>query len=232
MSTKTLLPGIGKQIIIRSLVAPVFLALLIFPSAGTFAYWQGWLFIAINMAVVFLTLFVLRHNPDIINERLKPGQGMLGWDKLYFYLSTPMFFVQLVIAGLDVGRYGWTGPLPAGAYILGLLVFLAGHSLFLWAKATNAYFSSVVRIQTDRGQTVCSTGPYHYVRHPGYVGGLLYMLAGGLILGSLWSILPQLLAAVLLIWRTAKEDALLQAELPGYKAFASQTKYRLLPGVW
>jgi protein-S-isoprenylcysteine O-methyltransferase Ste14 len=94
------------------------------------------------------------------------------------------------------------------------------------------FFSSVVRIQLDRGQTVCTDGPYRYVRHPGYVGGILFGLATPLILGSLWALIPQGLAALLLVWRTAREDRTLQAELPGYEQFMQQTRYRLLPNIW
>ena len=102
----------------------------------------------------------------------------------------------------------------------------------LWAKQVNRYFSSVVRIQADRGQTVCRDGSYRYLRHPGYVGGLLYMLAGTLVLGSLWALALQLLACVLLVARTALEDRALQQELSGYAAYAQKVKYRLLPKVW
>ncbi len=118
------------------------------------------------------------------------------------------------------------------AYALAVGLYLLGQAIFVWARTTNANFSSVVRIQTDRGHTVCKNGPYRFVRHPGYVGGILMALAMGVALGSWWACIPQVLAALLLVWRTSREDPTLQAELPGYKEYARETKYRLLPGVW
>ena len=111
-------------------------------------------------------------------------------------------------------------------------VYLLGQAIFIWARTTNAYFSSVVRIQTERGQTVCREGPYRFVRHPGYVGGILFGLAGPMLLGSMWAVIPQAVAAMLIIWRTHMEDRTLQAELPGYAEYTREVKYRLLPGVW
>jgi protein-S-isoprenylcysteine O-methyltransferase Ste14 len=122
--------------------------------------------------------------------------------------------------------------MPAWLYVLGALVFLLGNAILLWARYTNRFFSSMVRIQTDRGHTVCKAGPYRYVRHPGYVGGILMALGMGIVLGSWWACVPQLLASTLLVWRTSREDQTLQAELPGYGEYTRETRYRLLPGVW
>jgi protein-S-isoprenylcysteine O-methyltransferase Ste14 len=139
---------------------------------------------------------------------------------------------MLLLAALDVGRFGWSAPMPAWVTLIGALLFLAGQVLFIWAKVVNRFFSSVVRIQTDRGHRVCSDGPYRYVRHPGYAAGLTFGVATPLVLGSWWALLPAILAAGLLIWRTDREDQFLQRELPGYAEFTHTTRYRLLPGVW
>ena len=135
------------------------------------------------------------------------------------------------LAGLDA-RFHWTKDIPALVYALGVVVYLAGHAIMQWARYTNRFFSSMVRIQTDRGQTVCKEGPYRYVRHPGYVGGILFEVTTGIVLGSWWACVPQVIAALLLIWRTSKEDRTLQSELPGYDEYARETRFRLLPGVW
>jgi protein-S-isoprenylcysteine O-methyltransferase Ste14 len=201
-------------------------------AAGTWNYWQAWVFAIVNLLLILLNGWALRKNPDLIEERLKPGQGMAGWDKTYFYLSTPLYFLMLIIAGLDVGRFGWTGPLPVWVYILGYLLYLSGQLIFLWAKSTNLFFSSVVRIQSDRGHQVCKDGPYRYVRHPGYVGGMLYMVSGGLVLGSIWAILPQMIAALLLVYRTRMEDQFLRNELPGYAEYSQEVRFRLVPKIW
>lgn len=223
--------GLQGQLLVRGLLAPIVILIVLLLSAGRFDYWQGWVYMGLNLALIGLNWWALRDQPDLIRERLKPGEGMKGWDKLYFGATTVLFLAALFLAGLDA-RWGWTGPLPIGVYGLSALIFLAGHLLFLWAKRTNRFFSSVVRIQTDRGQQVCQDGPYRYVRHPGYVGGLLYTLTGPLVLGSLWALLPQLLGCLLLVVRTALEDQTLQRELPGYTSYVQHVRYRLVPRIW
>jgi protein-S-isoprenylcysteine O-methyltransferase Ste14 len=182
--------------------------------------------------VILVNLWALRGNRGLMVERLKSGPGVKRWDRIYFTFSTLLYFVSLVVAGLDVGRFGWTGPLPGWAYAAGTAIYILGNAIFLWVKVTNRFFSTLVRIQTDRGHTVCREGPYRYIRHPGYIGGMLYMLAGALLLGSLWAVLMQALACLSLVVRTALEDWTLQKELPGYADYARQVKYRLVPGIW
>ena len=108
----------------------------------------------------------------------------------------------------------------------------AGLALSGWAMIVNAYFSTVVRIQRERGHTVCRTGPYRFVRHPGYVGFMLQSLGIPLLLGSWWALLPGFAAIAVMIIRTAFEDRMLQAELPGYQEYVRDVHYRLLPGIW
>ena len=209
-----------------------FLVTALFLPAGRLDYWQGWIYLGLSLAVLLVTGYVLRDNPGLIAERLYPGRGMKAWDKVYFGLSAPLYFGALFLAGLDAGRGHWTGKFPSGLYAVGILLFLLGQFLFLWAKKANSYFSSVVRIQADRGQTVCRAGPYRYVRHPGYLAGILFGLATPLILGSAWALVPQSLAALLLVGRTALEDSTLKKELPGYREYARAVPCRLVPRVW
>jgi protein-S-isoprenylcysteine O-methyltransferase Ste14 len=220
------------QIWVRTAFGLLFAASLVFVSAGRLDYWQGWVYLGLVVLTTVLMWFALPAGSGLVQERLRPGAGMKGWDRVYFILSTPMYLIALVVASRDVGRYGWTRGYPAVLYGLSVVLYLAGQGLFLWARYVNHFFSSVVRIQLDRGQTVCQSGPYRYVRHPGYVGGIVFGLAMPLILGSLWAVIPQALAALLLVWRAAKEDRTLQAELPGYAGYAQKTRYRLVPGLW
>ena len=118
------------------------------------------------------------------------------------------------------------------AYVLFLAVFVAGHGLFLWAKKVNPFFSSVVRIQTDRGQVVCREGPYKFCRHPGYLGGLLFGLATPLVLGSYWALIPQGLAGLLLLGRTLLEDRMLTQDLLWYAEYKQAVPALLIPGLW
>ncbi len=216
----------------RALSGMFLLILIVFFSAGQLDYWQGWVYIDLSLIVLLVTAWVLRENPGLISERLHPGPGTKAWDKAYFALSTPLYFMAIVMAGIDVGRGHWTTRFPAGFYMVGIILFVFGQALFLWAKKVNFYFSSVVRIQTDRGQTVCCEGPYQFVRHPGYLAGIVFGLATPLILGSLWALIPQGLAAALLVARTALEDRTLQAELPGYLEYCQSVTYCLIPRVW
>jgi protein-S-isoprenylcysteine O-methyltransferase Ste14 len=219
------------QMVLRALLAPILMIGLLFLAAGRWDYWQAWVYSILNMLILALMGTIFTRNSELVEERLNPKQGMKGWDKFYFAVTTPMYLIALVVAGLDA-RLGWTTNMPMAVYATSVLLYVLGQAIFVWARYTNNYFSSVVRIQTDRGQTVCKDGPYRYVRHPGYVGGLLFTITIGLILGSWWASIPQVIASLMLIWRTAREDKTLQSELPGYKEFTQQTKYRLFPGVW
>jgi protein-S-isoprenylcysteine O-methyltransferase Ste14 len=139
--------------------------------------------------------------------------------------------VMWIVAGLDL-RYGWLSGITPSAQIAALLIVIAGYALVVWATGTNAFFSQVVRIQTERGHTVISSGPYRYVRHPAYVGMILLVLGAPIMLGSWWALLPGGLSALLVVLRTALEDRTLQADLAGYREYAGRVRYRLLPGVW
>ncbi len=219
------------QLLLRGVAAPIAMFVVLFGLAGRWSYWQGWVFVALTALVLVVMSTVLSPGRELIEERLNPKQGVKSWDKLYMALSTPLYFIALILGGLDA-RFGWTRDMPLWFYWIGAVIFLAGNAVLLWARYTNCYFSSMVRIQADRGQTVCSDGPYRYVRHPGYVGGILMALGMGVVLGSWWACLPQVLAALLLVWRTSREDRVLQAELPGYEGYTRETRYRLVPGVW
>ena len=220
-----------RQMVLRALLAPVLMIGLLFFVAGRWDYWQAWVYSTVNMVILVLMGTLLTKNSELVEERLNPKEGMKAWDKFYFAVTTPLYMIALVVAGLDA-RFGWTTNMPLIVYWASVTVYLIGQGIFLWARYTNNYFSSVVRIQKDRGQTVCKEGPYRYVRHPGYVGGFLFTITIGLMLGSWWASIPQVIAASMLVWRTAREDETLQAELPGYAEFTKETRYRLVPGIW
>jgi protein-S-isoprenylcysteine O-methyltransferase Ste14 len=200
--------------------------------AGRVDYWQGWLYNGLNFIVLATTYVALSNRKDLIQERLKPGKGMKKWDKGYYIISTPMYFLAIAVASLDAGRFGWNPRVPLSIVIVGLAVCAAGHLILLWAKWTNKFFATVVRIQIDRGQTVCKDGPYRVVRHPGYVGGILFGLATPLVLGSFWGLIPAAIAATLLVIRTHLEDRTLKEELPGYTEYTKEVRYRLIPRIW
>lgn len=208
------------------------MAFLIFCSYGSLGYWQGWVYFGLNLIIVAVTAWVLRNETGLVAERLRPGKGMRWWDEVYFGVSTPLYFAAVILAGVDAGRTQWSGPIPVAVYVAAVVVYVLGQGLFLWAKKVNPFFSSVVRIQTDRGQTVCREGPYCLVRHPGYLAGILFGLATPLVLGSYWALVPQALAAALLVVRTGLEDRFLRRELLWYEDYTKAVRSRLVPGVW
>ncbi len=205
---------------------------LLFLAAGRLAWAWAWVLLAIwaaNIAVVGSLTLKLR--AETVAER---GLATLtqAWDKAISAAWGIMQYLLLpLVAGFDL-RWNRSGEPALGWHIGGALLLSLGLALFSWAMITNAYFSTAVRIQSERGHAVCSSGPYRVVRHPGYVGSILQCLGAPLLLGSWWALIPGLLAALCVVARTALEDRTLQAELPGYKEYAGQVRYRLLPGLW
>jgi len=220
------------KVMIRNWLFVLLISISIFILAGRINYWQGWLFIA-GYISFFLALSVLFVNKkDLILERAKPGPGTKSWDKFFFPLYVPTTFSISTIAALDAGRFNWTGNLPAFAYIISYIVLVLSLSASLWAMWVNKFFSTAVRIQTDRGHHVIRSGPYRFIRHPGYLTGCLAHICTALALGSLWALIPASLAVLLIIIRTYLEDKTLKEELPGYSEYAQNVKFRLLPHIW
>jgi protein-S-isoprenylcysteine O-methyltransferase Ste14 len=217
---------------LRYAAGAAFVGGLLFLSSGRLDYWQGWIYLFVNLTFVALTAWALRNDLGLASERLHPGTGMKWWDKGYFLVSTPLYMAALLVAGIDAGRLHRSPKPEMALYAVGLVLYVSGQGLYLWAKKANPFFSSVVRIQTERGQTVCREGPYRLCRHPGYLGGLLFGLSTPIILGSYWALIPQGLAAVFLIGRTFLEDRMLTKDLLWYKEYAQTVRSRLFPGVW
>jgi protein-S-isoprenylcysteine O-methyltransferase Ste14 len=168
-------------------------------------------------------------DPELVKERLRPGGRKLS--RRLSLLIVPSI-AHWIVAGLDMGRYHWSPPLGAAAQAIGLCLVAGSLALSTWAMHVNRFFSSVIRIQTERGHTVISTGPYAWVRHPGYAAGLLHVAISGLALGSVVSILPHLTLVPFLLCRVVEEDRTLKRELPGYAGYAGRVRFRLLPGIW
>jgi protein-S-isoprenylcysteine O-methyltransferase Ste14 len=207
-------------------------AAILFLAAGRLDWVWAWVFLGIYLASVLVnSVFLISSNPETVAERGNAPETK-DWDKIVGGLwSLAQFLILPVIAGLDL-RFGWTGDIRTWWHIVGAVAFALGLALFGWAIITNAYFSTAVRIQSDRGQIVCRTGPYRCIRHPGYAGTVLQSIAIALLLGSWWSLIPAVVASGLMILRTFLEDRMLQAELPGYQDFVQEVRYRLIPGIW
>ena len=217
---------------IRETMGIVVMGVALFWSAGQMDWWPAWASIAVMLAWITATAIVIFClNPDLLAERLGPRKGAKPWDTAIMSILGLTQLVRYIVAGLDQ-RYGWTGGFPLAAQIAALTVCVLGYTLVVWATASNTFFSQIVRIQSERGHTVVTGGPYRYVRHPAYVGAILYELAVPVLLASGWALVASGLSAILLILRTALEDRTLQAELTGYADYARQVRHRLLPGIW
>lgn len=211
---------------------PLMLLLLIFLPAGTLAWRPGWLLVAVLVLAFGVSALVLaRVNPIIFRARSRFQEGTKAWDKALLAVLFPALAAILPIAALDAGRFHWTA-VPLWSVLAGYAALLAGIAVTTWAQAVNPFFEPGVRIQSERHHRVIDSGPYRFVRHPGYIAAMLLFFGMALALGSLWALLPAALASALLALRTSWEDRLLHAELPGYGDYALRVRWRLVPGIW
>ena len=206
--------------------------IILFISAGRIDYWQGLIYVIIGLVMFLLNSTVLRIDSELLEERSKPGEGAKKWDKTILGLSFLVTISMYIIAGLDSGRYHWSHDFHWSLCLLGIILTASGQLLFLIAQKQNRFFSSTVRIQTDREHIVCETGLYKIVRHPAYLGSMIQSLGFPLLFCSLWSIIPISVMVILLIIRTALEDKTLKNELKGYLEYAHKTRYKIIPYVW
>jgi len=198
---------LGIKIVLKSISIFIVFIIITFITAGKLDYWQGWVFNGLNILFILITYIVLIDRKDLIKERMKPGKGMKKWDKIYYAVSTPIFFFMFIISILDASRFYWKPTIPLIFIFLGIILYSIGQIIVLWAKKTNKFFSSVVRIQSERKQTVCTDGPYRYVRHPGYIGGLIFTIGTPFMLGSFWGLFPAIITIFLVFGRTYLEEA-------------------------
>lgn len=235
MSEKPKLTQSGYRRIITIYLAMILNAVLFFAAAGRTDLPRAWAYIIVQALIMtFIFILMLIRFPEmaeVVNVRGEMKIPKL-WDKLFalFYALATMVLMP-VIAGLDVGRYGWS---QLDLWWMGLGFFLLFFAMFIseWALMENKFFELGVRVQKERGQKVVSSGPYAIVRHPGYIAFIFLYFSFPLIVGSFYALFASLFTALLLVVRTALEDATLQKELEGYVEYTKKTKYRLIPLVW
>jgi protein-S-isoprenylcysteine O-methyltransferase Ste14 len=213
---------------VRSVVLLILAATALFATAGSFAILSFWVYLAI-LCLVFIVSFVMLDR-GLLQERMRPGGKPIP---LGLRLLNVILLIHWVIAGIDRGRLHLSDTVPPWLQALGFLIFAAGYALLFWAMLVNRFASSVVRIQSDRGQYVVTSGPYASIRHPAYAAGFLILVASGAALGS-WLAAAFLVAICLpfLLYRTIAEDRVLQRQLPGYAEYAQHVRWRLIPGIW
>jgi protein-S-isoprenylcysteine O-methyltransferase Ste14 len=227
--------GVVRWLIREVIGGSVIAGLSLFIPAGTLNWPMAWALVGVYLAWTAATAIVIvpRH-PQLLIERMARRKDAKTWDTALMSVVGLATLAKHIVAGLDF-RFGWTASVwqaPLALQVAALALAASGYALGVWAMAANAYFSKIVRIQDDRGQTVATGGPYRYVRHPGYAGTVLFELTTPIMLGSLWALIPGGLSALLMVVRTALEDKTLQKELAAYTDYAERVRYRLLPGVW
>ncbi len=220
------------KLLIKGFVTNIVFTAILFVCAGRLNYTQGWIFLCANILATLMNYFTIHKNIDLINERSKLGEGIKSWDKLLLGLSALVYVIIIVVAGLDSGRFHWTLNFNWQISLLGVILTVMGQIVFLTARSQNKFFSSVVRIQKDRGHVVCDTGLYKIIRHPGYLGMIISLMGLPLITTSIWSIIPTLIAIILLLIRTSLEDKTLINELDGYAEYTRKTRNKLIPLIW
>lgn len=223
--------GLGKWV--RQAVFIVLWMSTLFLSAGTVHWARGWVFAIVYCGSIAIVVLAVHHwNPDLMVARLKlRHKDTKAFDKVFLFVHLSLTGVLPGIAGLDTVRFHWSS-MPAWIEAPAIILFLLALALIAWALKENPWAEQTVRIQMDRGHYVACSGPYRVVRHPMYVGAVAMYPAIAGMLGSMVALAIAGLVAIAFVWRTAREDRTLRRELPGYEAYASATKYRLLPGIW
>lgn len=222
--------GLIVQVVLRAALSIGLMLAVLFIPAARWDYWHGWVYL-ILFVYVYLFNWILVPS-ELLKERFKPGPGTKKWDYVFHALHFPLAYATPLVAALDGARHHWTGEFPLWVNLLAFGLVFLGYSFEILSVWTNQFFSSTVRIQKDRGHVVIDSGPYAYIRHPGYAAGILCAFCIAIALNSLWALIPAGLYAVLFVVRTVLEDNTLRKELPGYADYAARIRYRLIPGVW
>lgn len=216
----------------KSFLGISFFFVIMFLAAGKINYLEGWIFFVVSIFGLLINIVTTKNNNELISERSNPGANMQSWDKKILEFLAILTILSYIVAGLDSGRFNWSHPFDFRITLLGILLTITGQTIFAVAKYQNNFFSSVARIQTERNHAVCNRGLYKFIRHPGYLGMILSWMGFPLILNSIYSSIPVVLAIILLIIRTHLEDKFLSKELLGYKEYLKKTKYKILPYIW
>ena len=220
------------RLVFQVLILLIILAALLFLPAGKFNWPQAWAFImTIGIYFLIYVFWGIRKDPKQTQERSQMAENAKRWDKVIMGIYTVLLPTVFIVAGFDVGRFGWSTT-PHVVQGVGWIGLILSAALILWTVRTNTYLSRYARIQDDRRQEVVISGPYRCVRHPMYFGILILFICIGPALSSLFALIPSAIIDMLFIIRTAKEDKMLQEELKGYQAYAQKVRYRVIPGVW
>jgi protein-S-isoprenylcysteine O-methyltransferase Ste14 len=220
------------RIVVQTVLVLGVLAAILFIPAGRWNWVQAWALVFSFGAFLFVYAFwSLQNDPAQLQERSQAARNVKPWDKVIMGIYTALLPVVFIVAGLDAGRFGWT-VVPGVVQALAWVGLVLAAALILWTTMSNTFLSRQARIQEERGQVVVTSGPYHHVRHPMYLGIIILFFCLAPALGSWAGMIPDLAIDALFVVRTAKEDRMLREELPGYNDYAQRVRYRLIPGLW
>lgn len=220
--------GFGRRLFMAFRIL-LFITIIFVLSSWSLVWAMGWAYIGLWFIVAAIAIQYIA--PDTIRERLIIKNNIAGFDKKICPVILSLPVLLWMVCGLDE-RFGWSPEISLPVQLIAFALFFIGHVFTSLAMIKNKFFSSVVRIQKDRGQVVVDSGPYRLVRHPGYLGGMVSYISTPVALGSYFALIPAVLYVIALAVRTAYEDDLLKRELLGYLNYAKRVRYRLLPGVW
>jgi protein-S-isoprenylcysteine O-methyltransferase Ste14 len=223
-----------RKAIVQNVAFSVFLGLLLFLPAGTLAWPQAWIFLALFVGCGHaIGFWLLKTNPELLAERMKSpvSADQRPRDRMVMAAIAVFLCVWLVFMALDARRFAWSHTSP-WAQAIGAALVVGAFYGWVGVLRANSFAAVTVRLQQERGQTVISTGPYAIVRHPMYAYVVLLLIGTPLLLGSLWGLLGVIFAMPLMAARALGEEALLMDGLPGYREYAAKVRFRLLPGIW
>jgi protein-S-isoprenylcysteine O-methyltransferase Ste14 len=223
-----------RRVIWQSIVGLAIMAALLFLPAGTLSWPAAWVYlIEITITSLAITLWLVRHNPALLAERISPliQRDQKRWDKVLMTALIFLWCAWFVLIGLDAVRYGWS-EMPFWVQVLGALGLIAAMYIMFLAMRANSFAAPVVKIQAERGHRVVSDGPYAIVRHPMYGGALLLIVGTPLLLGSWWGLALAPIIVLLLGGRAVMEERTLARELEGYEEYAARVRYRMIPLIW
>jgi len=217
-----------KLVIVRFLVVLLALSAMFFLPAGTWAYWEAWVYLAILFIPVFFVLiYLLKNEPELLVRRMRLREKE-AQQKLIIKLSYIPFLLAYLLPGFDK-RFGWSN-VPVWVIVAADILVLLGYGLIVLVFRENRYASRIVEV--EQGQNVISSGPYAMIRHPMYLGAILLYVLSPLALGSYWAMIPSILIIPVIVARIWNEESVLVRDLKGYQEYMQKTRYRLIPGLW
>lgn len=217
--------------IIMSYIGVLVFACIIFIAGGTLLYWQAILYLVSAVLGTTINHLLTPKGSNLAAERASQASEGVKWDKILLKLFFFLNIITFIVAGLDSGRFEWSGQVPVAVTVIGALLMIIGQTLFAIAKRANSFFYSTVRIDTEKKHTVCETSVYSSIRHPGYLGMIISVIGFPLLLNSYWTYIPVGMSVAILVLRTYWEDGFLKEKLDGYIDYTMKTRRLLIPGV-